>query len=70
MQYILDKILKQDEIFLGDFNTRVGSEVLNGIKNRFNEEIVNESGEQLILLCAQNKLRINNSFYPRKPQHK
>lgn len=45
MQYILDKILKQDEIILGDFNTRVVSEVLNGIKNRFNEEIVKESGE-------------------------
>jgi len=31
---------------------------------------MNENGEQLIHLCAQSKLRINNIFYPHKLQDK
>lgn len=70
LQRILDKIAKQDEIIvLGDFNARVGNEVL-GVKNRFSEEILNSNGEQLIHLCAQNELRVNNTFFPHKAQHK
>lgn len=43
---------------------------MDGIKNRFNEEALNECDKQLIQICAQNELRINNTFFPHKPQHK
>ncbi|XP_056647239.1 craniofacial development protein 2-like [Diorhabda sublineata] len=67
----MDNIPKQDEIMiLGDFNGRIGNEVISGIKNRFNEETLNSNGEQLIQFCAHNELRINNTFYPHKQQHK
>lgn len=71
LQNTLNKIPKADEIMiLGDLNARIGNEILEGIKNRFNEETLNNSGEQLIQFCAHNELRINNTFYPHKPQHK
>ncbi|XP_057671969.1 uncharacterized protein LOC130903737 [Diorhabda carinulata] len=31
---------------------------------------LNSNGEQLIQFCAHNELRINNTFYPHKQQHK
>lgn len=43
---------------------------MKGVKCKDNEEATNENGEQLVQLCAQNELRINNTFYPHKPQHK
>ena len=71
LQAVLDSIGPQDEIIiLGDLNARIGNEYIPGVKNRYNEEAKNESGEQLIHLCAQNELRINNTFFPHKPQHK
>ncbi|XP_056647281.1 uncharacterized protein LOC130451947 [Diorhabda sublineata] len=67
----MDKIPKQDEIMiLKDFIGRIGNEVISEIKNRFNEETLNSNGEQLIQFCAHNELRINNTFYPHKQQHK
>ncbi|XP_045467858.1 craniofacial development protein 2-like [Harmonia axyridis] len=70
LQRVLDGIPGKDEIMLlGDFNARVGNGVIRGLKNRFNEENINENGEQLIQTCAQNELRINNTFFPHKPQH-
>ncbi|XP_056647256.1 craniofacial development protein 2-like [Diorhabda sublineata] len=71
LQITMDKIPKQDEIMiLGDFNGRIDNEVISGIKNRFNEETLNSNGEQLIQFCAHNELRINNTFYSHKQQHK
>lgn len=57
-------------IILGDLNARVGNKVLPGIMNRFNEEHTNGNGEILIDFCARYSLRINNTFFPHKPQHK
>ncbi|XP_072765165.1 uncharacterized protein [Anoplolepis gracilipes] len=71
LQSMLNSIPKQGEVvIMGDFNARIDSEVLSGIKNSFNEDTVNDNDEQLIHLCAQNELRINNTYYPPKPQHK
>ncbi|XP_056645027.1 craniofacial development protein 2-like [Diorhabda sublineata] len=71
LQTVLDGIPNHDEIIiLGDFNARIGDELIPGIKNRFNAETINESGEKMIQLCILNELRINNTFYPHKPQHK
>jgi len=42
--------------------------MIRGIKNRFNKETMNENVEQLIYLCDQNELQINNIFYLHKTQ--
>lgn len=55
---------------MGDLNARVGNGAIAGIKQRFNEENINENGEALINFCAMNELRINNTFFDHKPQHK
>jgi hypothetical protein len=62
---------KQDElvIILGDFNGRVGDEKL-GVKQQFNKSTKNDNGKRLIMLCANNNLHINNTFFDHKPQHK
>ncbi|XP_045480919.1 uncharacterized protein LOC123685307 [Harmonia axyridis] len=57
-------------IVLGDCNARIGSEIIPGIKQRFNEEVINSNGELLINLCALSELRINNTFFHHKAQHK
>lgn len=57
-------------IILGDLNARVGNSVIPGIMNRFNEDQLNDNGEILVDFCARHSLRINNTFYPHKLQHK
>jgi endonuclease/exonuclease/phosphatase family metal-dependent hydrolase len=57
-------------IILGDFNARIGKHEIQGIKQRFNEDVLNENGVQLIDFCSRNEMRINNTFYPHKEQHK
>lgn len=52
---------------MGDFNFRIGNNIIPSIKQRFNEEILNENGEMLINLCIEQELRINNTF-PYKEQ--
>lgn len=71
MQAYIDNIPKKDEtVILGDFNAGIGNKVINGIKNRLNEDILNDNGDMMISFCSMNELRINNTFYPHKPQHK
>ncbi|XP_065160319.1 craniofacial development protein 2-like [Atheta coriaria] len=71
LQEELDKINNNEAIIiLGDLNARVGNRVIPGIKQRFNEEVENENGELLTTLCTINELRINNTFYNHKQQHK
>ncbi|XP_044755383.1 craniofacial development protein 2-like [Coccinella septempunctata] len=71
LQETLDKISNIDKvIILGDLNARIGQEVIPNIKQKFNESIINENGELLIDFCANNELRINNTFFFHKPQHK
>lgn len=60
----------QQSIILGDFNARIGNQIIPGIKQRFNENVLNDNGELMIDLCALNELRINNTFYDHKEQHK
>ncbi|XP_057671201.1 craniofacial development protein 2-like [Diorhabda carinulata] len=64
--------LPQNEsiIILGDFNARIGNEVIPGVKQRFNENILNDNGELLMNLCSLCDLRINNTFFDLKPQYK
>lgn len=61
---------KQKMVLLGDFNARIENIQILGLKQRFNEDTVNENGELLIELCPRNELRINNIVFPHKEQHK
>lgn len=53
-----DRLSKIPKIFIiGDFNSKTGSTLIPGVM-------------QLITLCPQNELRISNTFYEHKHQHK
>jgi hypothetical protein len=60
----------QGIIILGDLNARLGNQKLDGLKQICNEAIFNDNGEKLIDFCARHELRINNTFFPHKEQHK
>ncbi|XP_044766150.1 craniofacial development protein 2-like [Coccinella septempunctata] len=71
LQETIDTIPRNETVILmGDFNARVGNTMIPGVKQRFNEDVTNENGELLIDFCAQNELRINNTFFKHKEQHK
>ena len=57
-------------VILGDFNARIGNEVVPGVKQKFNENVLNDNGELMINMCAFTELRINNTFYDHKAQYK
>lgn len=62
LQDLLDTTKNGEKtIILGDFNARVGNTPLDGVKQKFNEETLNENGERLVEICLMNALRINNT---------
>ncbi|XP_055377908.1 craniofacial development protein 2-like [Condylostylus longicornis] len=71
LQKEIDKIPTGEKTFiLGDMNARVGNNVVDGVKQRFSEDQTNENGIKLTLFCANNELRINNTYFNHKKQHK
>lgn len=71
LQEVIDEIPTHERtIILGDFNARIGNSVIPEIKQRFNEDVINENGKLLINLCADNELRINNTFFNHPIQYK
>lgn len=71
LQETLGILPNNDKIFImGDFNSRIGNQVIPGVMQRYNEEISNENGNMLLDICAHNELRINNTFFDHKKQHK
>ncbi|KAK5649517.1 hypothetical protein RI129_000546 [Pyrocoelia pectoralis] len=48
-------------LLMGDFNSRNGNDIVQGVKQRFHEDINNDNGD--LLVCVQNSLRINNTFF-------
>lgn len=71
LQETLRMLPNNDKIFImGDFNSRIGNQVIPGVMQRYNEEISNENGNMLLDICAHNELRINNTFFDHKEQHK
>lgn len=57
-------------LILGDFNARIGNNIVPGIKQRFNEATLNDNGMLLTQFCSDNALRINNTFFEHKMQSK
>lgn len=45
---------------------RIRTDVINGIKQRFNEEALNDNEKAMIALFTQKKLRINNTYFEHK----
>lgn len=71
LQDLLDTTRNSEKtIIIGDLNARIGNVPIDGVKQRFNEEVINENGERLIEICLLNSLRINNTFFEHSIQHK
>jgi len=71
LQNVIDQI-PQDVLLItmGDMNARVGNMPVPGVKQRFNEEEINDNGDLLMNVCSMNSLRINNTFLNHKRNHK
>ena len=63
---------KEQVVVLGDFNARVGADHDSwpSCLGQFGVGKMNENGQRLLELCASHYLRITNSFFHTKPQHK
>ena len=57
-------------IELGYMNARIGNMPVPGVKQRFNEKEMNENVDLLTNVCSMNSLRINNTFFKHKWNHK
>lgn len=45
-------------LILEEMNLRMGNKVINGMELQFNEKQFNHNGEQMIVLCIKNNLRL------------
>lgn len=70
LQSAIDQLPINEKVFImGDFNARTRNNTVPGNMQKFNEEVINNNGELLITLCAQNELRINDTYFPHKMQY-
>ena len=68
LQDLLELIPKKHVlIIIGDWNTKVGSQELPGVTDKFGLGIRNEAGQRLIEFCQENALVIANTLFQ---QHK
>ena len=51
-------------------NVRIGNMPVPGVKQRFNENEINENGDLLTNFCSMHSLRINNTFFKHKWNYK
>jgi len=71
LQYVIDQIPKDALlIMMGNMNARVGNMPVPGVKQRFNEDKINDNGDLLTNFCSMNSLQINNTFFNHKRIHK
>lgn len=57
-------------MLFGDLNACIGNDIIINIKQKYNEPTINDNSEVLIDFCARNEMRINNTSFPHKEQHK
>ena len=68
LQDLLELTPKKDVLFIiGDWNTKVGSQELPGVKGKFGLGVQNEAGQRLTEFCQENALVIANTLFQ---QHK
>ena len=55
LQAILELTPKKDVLFIiGDWNAKLGSQEIPGVKGKFGLKVQNEAGQRLIELCQEN----------------
>ena len=70
LQHILELTPKKDVLFItGDWNAKVGSQEIPGVKGKFGLGVQNEAGHRLIELCQENALVIANTLF-QKPKRR
>ena len=57
-------------VVLGDFNARVGNEVIEEIVGRHGVPGRNECGERLLEMCAEQELVVDNSWFKKTDVNK
>ena len=68
LQDLLELTPKKDVLFIiGDWNAKVGSQEITGVKGKFGLGIQNEARQRLIEFCQENALVITNTLFQ---QHK
>ena len=68
LQDLLELTPKIDVLFIiGDWDAKVGSQEIPGVKGKFGLGIQNEAGQRLIEFCQENVLVIANTLFQ---QHK
>ena len=68
LQDLLELTPKKDVlVIIGDWNAKVGSQEIPGVKGKFGLGVQNEAGQRLMELCQENTLVIANTLFQ---QHK
>ena len=68
LQDLLELTPKKDVLFIiGDWNAKVGNQVIPGVTGKFGLGVQNEAGQRLIEFCQENALVIANILFQ---QHK
>ena len=64
LQDFLELIPKKDVLFItGDWNEKVGSQEIPGVKGKFDLGVQKEARERLIKFCQENTLVIANTLF-------
>ena len=64
LQDLLELTPKKDVLFItGDWNAKVGSQVIPGITGKFGLGVQNEAGQRLTEFCQENALVIANTLF-------
>ena len=68
LQDLLELTQKKDVLFIiGNWNTKVGSQEIPGVTDKFGLRVQNEAGQRLTEFCQENALVIGNTLFQ---QHK
>ena len=64
LQDFLELTPKKDVLFIiGDWNIKVGSQEIPGVKGKFDLRVRNEAGQRLLEFCQKNALVKANTFF-------
>ena len=64
LQDLVELTTKKDVLFIiGDWNAKIGSQEIPGVKGKFGFGVQNEAGQRLIEFCQENVLVIANTLF-------
>ena len=67
LQDLLGLTPKKDVIFImADWNAKVGSQEIPGVRGKFGLGVQNEAGQSLVEFCQENALIIANTFFQKQ----